>query len=59
MRSKLEADTTLEIINQDVGGANKIFMDNSPGWTGYNTKTQRVAREARMEVRTTDSYSPW
>ena len=34
-------------------------MDNSPGWTGYNTETQRLAREARMDIRTTDSYYPW
>ena len=37
MRSKSEAGTTLDRINQDVGVANEIFMDNAPKKTGYNT----------------------
>ena len=58
MRSKSEAGTTLERINKDVGVANEIFMDNAPDQTGYNTEMHRVTRLARMEVRTTDPYSP-
>ena len=27
--------------------------------TGYNTEIQRVARLTKMEVRTTETYSPW
>ena len=34
-------------------------MDNAPEKTGYNTEIQIVERLARMEVRTTDPYSPW
>ena len=34
-------------------------MDNAPGQTGYNIEMQRVAIMTRMEVRTTDPYSPW
>ena len=59
MRSKSEAGTTLDRINQDVGVANEIFMDNAPDQTGYNTEMQRVARMAGMEVRTTEPYYPW
>ena len=59
MRSKSEAGTTLERINQDVGVVNKIFMENAPYQTGYNTEIQRVARLARMEVLTTEPYYPW
>ena len=33
-------------------------MDNSPNKTGYNTELERVERLARMEVRTTEPYSP-
>ena len=56
--SKSESGTTLDRINQDIGVVNKIFMDNAPKQTGYNTEIQRVARLARMEVRTTEPYSP-
>ena len=56
MRSKSEASTILDRINQDVGVANEIFMDNAPEQTGYNTEMQRVARLARMEARTTETY---
>ena len=59
MRYKSEVGTILERINWDVGVENKIFMDNAPKQTGYNTEMQRVERLARMEVRTTDPYSPW
>ena len=59
MSSKSEAGTTLERINHDVGVANGIFMENTPDKTGNNTEMQRVARLTRMEVRTTDPYSPW
>ena len=59
MRSKSEAGTTLYRINWDVGVANKIFMDNTPEQNGYNTEMKRVARPKRMEVRTTEPYSPW
>ena len=34
-------------------------MENVPAQTGYNTEIQRVARLARMEVQTTEPYSPW
>ena len=33
-------------------------MDNAPDQTIYNKESQRVARPERMEVRTTDTYSP-
>ena len=56
MRSKSEAGTTLDRINRDVGAAKEIFMDNEPKQNGYNTEMQRVARLARMEVQTTDTY---
>ena len=59
MISKSEAGTTLDRINRDVGVANEIFMENAPGKTGYNTEIQRVARLTRMEVQTTEPYSPW
>ena len=56
MRSKSEAGTTLDRINRDVGAAKEIFMDNEPKQNGYNTEMQRVARLARVEVQTTDTY---
>jgi len=59
MISKSEAGTTLDRINRDIGVANEIFMGNAPRKTGYNTEIQRVARLTRMEVQTTDPYSPW
>ena len=59
MISKSEAGTTLYRINRGVGVANKIFMENAPEQTGYNTEMQILARLARMEVRTTEPYSPW
>ena len=59
MISKSEAGTTLDRINRDLGVANKIFMENAPSKTGYNTEIKRVARLARMEVQTTEPYSPW
>ena len=34
-------------------------MENAPDQTGYDTKIQRVAKLTRMEVRTTEPYSPW
>ena len=37
MKSKSDAGTTLESINQGVRVANKIFMENTPDQTGYNT----------------------
>ena len=58
MISKSEAGTTLDRINWDIGVAKKIFMDNAPGQTCYNTEIQKVARMARMEVHTTEPYSP-
>ena len=33
-------------------------MDNAPEETGYNTEMQRLSRLERMEVRTTEPYSP-
>ena len=54
MRSNSEAGTTLDRINWDVGVDKNIFMDNEIDQTGYNTEIQRVARMARMEVRTTE-----
>ena len=54
MRYKSEADTILDRTKRDVGVANKIFMDNAPKQTGYNTEIQRVARLSRMEVQTTE-----
>ena len=59
MRSKQEAGTTLDRINQDVGVTKNIFMDNATYKTGYNTEMQRLARLAIMEVQTTEPYSPW
>ena len=38
MRYKSEAGTTFDRINRDVGAANKIFMDNAPYQTGFNTE---------------------
>ena len=58
VRSKSEAGTTLDWIHQDVGFASKIFMDNAPNQTGYNTEIQRMEILASMEVRTTEPYSP-
>ena len=54
MRYKSEAGTILYRINREIGVANKIFMDNAPKQTGYNTEIQRVARLSRMEVQTTE-----
>ena len=45
---KAEAGRTLHRINWYIGFAKKMFMDNSPRQTGYNTEMQRVARLARM-----------
>ena len=59
MRSKSEAGTKLDRINRDIGVANKIFMDNAPKQTGYNTEIQRVEILEIMEVQTTDPESPW
>ena len=59
MRSKSEAGTTLDRINRDVGVANKIFMDNATRNTVYNTEIHRVTGLERMEVQTTEPYSPW
>ena len=59
MRSKSESGTKLDRINQDIGVVNKIFMDNAPNQTGYNTEIQRVARLARMKIWTTEPYYPW
>ena len=56
---KSEASKKLDKINRDVGVSNEIFMDNAPKQTGYNTEMQRVERLARMEVQTTEQYSPW
>ena len=58
MRSKSEAGTTLDRINRDVGVANKIFMDNATRNTVYNTEIHRVTGLERMEVQTTEPYSP-
>ena len=44
MRSKSEAGTILDRINQDVGVANEIVMYNAPRQTGYNTGMKRLAR---------------
>ena len=38
MRSKSKTGTTLERINWDARIANKIFKDNAPDKTGYNTE---------------------
>ena len=54
MISKSEAGTTLDRMNRDVGVENKIFIENAPAHTGYNTEMHRVARLARMEVQTTE-----
>ena len=59
MRSKPESGKTLDRINREVRVANEILMDNAPEQTGYNTEMQRVARLARMEARTTETYYPW
>ena len=37
MKSKSDADMILDMISQDVRVANKIFMDNAPEQTVYNT----------------------
>ena len=59
MRFKSESVTTLDRIKRDVRVANKIFMDNAPDRTGYNTEMQRVESLARMEFQNTEPYSPW
>ena len=59
MRIKSEAGKTLYRMNRYVGVANEIFMDNAPEQTGYNTEIQRVEILARMDVQTTEPYSPW
>ena len=51
MISKSEDGKIVDRINWDVGVVNKIFMDNAPNQTGYNTEMQRVATMKRMEVR--------
>ena len=48
MRYNLDAGTRLDRIKRNVGVAKKIFMENAPEQTGYNTKIQRVARLARI-----------
>ena len=58
MRSKSESGTTLYRINREIWVADKIFMENAPDQTGYNTEMQILARLARMEFRTTEPYSP-
>ena len=37
LRSKLEAGTTLDRINQYASVANEIYMENATKQTGYNT----------------------
>ena len=59
MSSKSEAGMTLYRINRDIGVANKIFMGNSHGKTGYNKKMRRVTRKAGMNVHTTKEYYIW
>ena len=59
MISKSEVGTTLDKINWDIQFAKEMLMENAPKQTGYDTKMQRVARLARMEVQTTKPYSPW
>ena len=54
MRSKSEAGTTLDRINRDFGVSSKIFTENEPKHTGFNTEMKRVEILARMEVRTTE-----
>ena len=58
MRSKSEDGTKLDRVNHDAGFANNIFMKNVPDKTGYTIEMQRVTRLARMEVLTTEPYSP-
>ena len=38
---------------------NEIFMDNAPEKTGYNTEMHRLEILERMEVQTSEPYSPW
>ena len=59
MRYKSEAGTTLDRINWDVRVVNEIFMDNAPEKTGYNTEMHRLEILERMEVQTSEPYSPW
>ena len=59
MGSKSDTGTTLDNINWDTGMANNIFMENSPEKNVYNKKMQRVARKARMDVRTTKPCYTW
>ena len=58
METKSKAVTTLDRINRYLRVANEISMDNASYQTGYNTEMQRVSILARMEVRTTETYSP-
>ena len=58
MRSRSEAGTKSDRINQYIGVETEIFVDNAPGQTGYNTEMQRVARMAILEVRTTEPHYP-
>ena len=45
MGYKQEAGMTLYKINRFVKVANEIFIENTLGRNGYNTKTQRVERD--------------
>ena len=48
MISKSESGTTLDRINQDTEVENKIFMNNAPEKSDYDTEIQRVTRLARI-----------
>ena len=50
MISKSEAGTTLDSINRYVRVANKIFTENVPNHTGYNTEINILARMLIIEV---------
>ena len=50
---------SLDMINREVGVANKIFLGNAPRQNRYSTKIQIISRYERMYVCTTEPYYPW
>ena len=59
MISESSLGTSLEKINWGVGIENETFMENAPKNTSYNSDAQKISRQAMMDVRTTELYSPW
>ena len=49
MRYIFEMGVSLENFNQEIGFANKIFIDNTTKHNCYNNDIQKVARQATMD----------